>query len=412
MTYQQAPLRRIARFRYGDALPSDARVAGDVPVMSSGGVSGWHNRSNSGAPSIVVGRKGSHGSVHWSDQAPFVIDTAYAIDEKSSDCSLRWLYYALRAADLAALSADVGVPGLSRERAYEASIPLPPLAEQRRIADFLDDQVTRIDQAIHLRNQQIELLTEAADTAFDDVAIERGLSFPLGVDERFGAIPDGWVVRPLGHVVREFTNGYVGPTRDILVDDGVPYIQSVHIKSGHIDFQRRPFYVTRSWHQSRPRINLKIGDVLIVQTGDIGKVAVVPSDLGEASCHALQIARADESVVTGRYLGDYLRSHFGYQSMLSRATGALHPHLEASVKTVPIAVPTLPEQESIVEEVSSARDRVDRMATSITRAVTLLEERKRSLITAAVTGEFDVGSASVRARDGATRPLQMPTTRP
>jgi type I restriction enzyme S subunit len=123
----------------------------------------------------------------------------------------------------------------------------------------------------------------------------------------------------LSLVLDQLTNGYVGPTRDILMESGVPYIQSLNIKNGRIDVSKREFFVSRSWHNERPRIHLLEGDVLIVQTGDIGQVAVVPEGFGEASCHALQIARVNRKVMTGPYLGSYLRSSFAYHSLLSRA---------------------------------------------------------------------------------------------
>ena len=92
--------------------------------------------------------------------------------------------------------------------------------------------------------------------------------------------------------------------------------------------------------------------MLIVQTGDIGQVAVVPPGFGEASCHALLIARANKSVVSGEYLGAFLRSPFGRASLLSRATGALHPHLEGGIKNVPIVVPSASVQGEIVDAVA------------------------------------------------------------
>lgn len=295
------------------------------------------------------------------------------------------------------INQTTGIQNLDTNAWLGERAPLPPLDEQRRIADFLDDQVTRIDQVIALRKRQLELIAERSKGLFDSIAGSLGLGFPLDVNGIWSSVPDGWVIRTLGHIVREFTNGFVGPTRDILVDEGIPYIQSVHVKSGGIDFGRRPFFVTDAWHRARPRVNLRAGDVLIVQTGDIGQVAVVPQGFGEASCHALQIARARESIITGEYLGAYLRSHFGRQSMLSRATGALHPHLEASVKTVPVAVPPLAQQQVLVCRLTAARNELDELAGRNSRSVTLLQERKRSLITAAVTGEFDVSTASTRA---------------
>ena len=188
--------------------------------------------------------------------------------------------------------------------------------------------------------------------------------------------------------------GYVGPTRDILRDKGVRYIQSIHIKKGLIDFDRRPFYVSKEWHQQQPRIQLRPDDVLIVQTGDIGQVAVVPHDIGEASCHALQIARVRKDIVTGHYLGEYLRSTYGYQSLLSRATGALHPHLEAGIRDVPIVVPPLSIQNEIVHVIAQRRASHQDVLLSIGTHVRLLQEHRQALITATVTGQIDITSAA------------------
>jgi type I restriction enzyme S subunit len=379
---------------YGDALPDAVRNGGSVPVMSSGGVTGEHDVANTGSPAIVLGRKGSHGSVWWTDQPAFVIDTAYFIDDRRSGVDLRWLFYVLLAARLGELSNDVGVPGLSREVAYEALVPVPPaLDEQRQIADFLDDQVGRIEGLARERARQATLSDEVEYGLLHELLGERGVVLPDTLDGPIDPLPPGWRVGELGHVLRELTNGYVGPTRDILVDDGVRYIQSLHIKQGGINFDRRPYFVTEEWHRQRPRIHLGQGDVLIVQTGDIGQVAVVPADFGEASCHALQIARVEPAVISGAYLGEYLRSTFGQAQLLARATGALHPHLEAGVKNTPVVVPPIHTQQDLVDEMCRRRDEVTALRRNLSQMVTLLGEFKTSLISAAVSGEFDVSTA-------------------
>lgn len=128
----------------------------------------------------------------------------------------------------------------------------------------------------------------------------------------------------------------------------------------------------------------------MVQTGDIGQVAVVPSGFGEASCHALQIARVKKGIVSGPYLGSFLRSPFGYQSLLSRATGALHPHLEAGIRDIPVVVPPLSVQAEVVDEMRNAEHEVARIRNALGAQLDLLGERRRALITAAVTGQLDI----------------------
>jgi type I restriction enzyme S subunit len=274
--------------------------------------------------------------------------------------------------------------------------PLPDLDTQRRIADRLDREVARIDEITLLRSEQIQALTGRAGVAFDSLLEACGVARQerLDLDWAESPLPNGWRVARLSQVLRQLTNGFVGPTRDILVDDGIRYIQGTHIKEGAIDFDRRPYFVRPEWHASRPRIHLRAGDVLIVQTGDIGKVAVVPENFGAASCHALQIARVHEGVLTGEYLGAYLASTYGYNSLLSRATGALHPHLEGGIRDVPIVVPPLVAQAEIVVEVTAAREAIRTAREEMRRQVADLQERRKSLVTSAMTAQFDVTQTS------------------
>jgi type I restriction enzyme S subunit len=275
-------------------------------------------------------------------------------------------------------------------------ISFPPLAEQRAIADYLDAETARIDALITKKQQLIHLLDERRHSALDEVLAESGVHLPNDLDPqavRSLTLPEGWRVTKLSSVLRQLTNGFVGPTRDILADDGVRYIQGLHIKRGSIDFERRPFYVAENWHHARPRTSLRPGDVVIVQTGDIGQCAVVPEGFGEANCHALLIARVEPNLTDGNYLATYLQSRFGRHSLLRLATGALHPHLEFGIRDVPLLLPPKAEQARIVDGVRSEVARLDAASTSLARQIGLLAEHRQALITAAVAGEFTAGAA-------------------
>ncbi len=153
-------LKHVTRIEYGDALAQEVRVDGDVPVFGSNGVAGTHNIANTLAPAILIGRKGSFGKVAWTDVPSFCIDTAYYIDKRHTGCNLRWLYWALQTLGLDVHSEDTGVPGLSREKAYQTKLRVPDLEEQQRIANFLDEQTVRIDALIAEKQRLVEKLAE------------------------------------------------------------------------------------------------------------------------------------------------------------------------------------------------------------------------------------------------------------
>lgn len=279
---------------------------------------------------------------------------------------------------------------LTVEKLSAVTIPYPSTRQQRVIADHLDNETTRIDALISKKQRLDRVLGERRDGLLHSALADAGVDLHQAINARAQPLPEGWQVLTLGRVLTQLTNGYVGPTRDILVDSGVQYIQGTHIKSGRIDFARRPFFVTKEWHLARPRISLSRGDVLIVQTGDIGQVAVVPEDLGPASCHALLIARPNQKLVSSDFLAMYLQSPTGRHELLRLATGALHPHLEFGIKAAPVLLPPLDVQEELVETVRNGRAKVDGTRLRLGRQVRLLEEHRQAVITAAVTGELEI----------------------
>ena len=272
-------------------------------------------------------------------------------------------------------------------------IILPPLPEQQAIADFLDCKTAQIDTLIEKKQRQINLLQEQR-TALINHAVTKGLNpdAPIrdsGV-EWLGDIPSHWDVMKIAYFVDKITNGYVGPTRDILVDRGVRYIQSLHIKKNTIDFHK-PYYVSQEWSNGHERTILRENDVLVVQTGAIGEVGIVPKEFDGANCHALIILRVKDELGYGKFLLYALTSKYGYHSMLSIMTGALHPHLNTTyLRDIYLAVPPKREQQEIIEYIENKTREIDLTIKKHNDTISLLREYRTALISEAVTGKIDV----------------------
>lgn len=161
-SWRVLPLGELAEIKYGSALISESRVVGgDVPVYGSGGVVGTHDEALHSAKSIVIGRKGSVGSIFLTEGPFWCIDTAYYLDRLNESVDIEYLAAYLQSINLSRLSISVAVPGLNRKELSLVSVPLPTLPEQQRIVDVLRqaEVVTKAKQSIC---EQIDQLVKTA----------------------------------------------------------------------------------------------------------------------------------------------------------------------------------------------------------------------------------------------------------
>jgi type I restriction enzyme S subunit len=270
---------------------------------------------------------------------------------------------------------------------------MPSFEEQTAISSFLDRETAKIDELIAEQRRLMELLKEKRQAVISH-AVTRGLNpdaplKPSGI-EWLGDVPEHWEVRSISSISTKVTNGFVGPTRDILVDEGVRYLQSLHIKRNKVVFNV-PYFVREDWSNDHAKSILEAGDVLIVQTGDIGQVAVVPEEFAGCNCHALIIVAPLRSTVSGEWLSWVLNSTYGNSSLMAIQTGALHPHLNCgNVKLLQVPIPPLNEQAELVSSLEATTAQFDALTAEAQRAIDLLQERRTALISAAVTGQIDV----------------------
>jgi type I restriction enzyme S subunit len=133
----------FAPFSYGKSLPERQRHSGDCPVFGSNGIVGWHTSSLIKTPMVVVGRKGSVGEVHFAATGGWPIDTTFYVTG-GPERDIRFTYYLLKHLDMRHMSMDSAVPGLNRDAAHNLNVLIPPLSEQRAIAEVLgalDDKI-------------------------------------------------------------------------------------------------------------------------------------------------------------------------------------------------------------------------------------------------------------------------------
>ncbi len=141
---------------YGKALKSTDRISGHIPVYGSGGVTGYHNQCLVNGPSIIVGRKGTVGTLYWEDRNFFPIDTVFFV---KTSMPLTYCYYLLQTLGLKDMNTDAAVPGLNRNNVYRLVVPHP----DEVILKSFDNIVKPIRDQIFNNTQQAQTLAKLRD---------------------------------------------------------------------------------------------------------------------------------------------------------------------------------------------------------------------------------------------------------
>ena len=266
-----------APFSYGKALPKQKRTAtGNVRVYGSSGVVGHHDTALTNGPTIIIGRKGTVGAVHYSPDPCWPIDTTFFI-EGDDHVLHRFKYYALKAADLHNMNADSAVPGLNRNEAHAELIYVPPLTEQRSISRLLG----ALDDKIELNRRMSETLEEMARALFKSWFVDfepvhakserRPTGLPNDLDTLFpdsfelselGDIPTGWQVRSLSSIA-SFVNGLALQRYPPLNEAWLPVIKIPEMRRGYTE---RP---AKASADIDPRFVVEDGDVIFSWSGSL-----------------------------------------------------------------------------------------------------------------------------------------------
>lgn len=205
--WEKATVGEFCPFSYGKSLPERKRIKGNIPVVSSAGYCGRHNAAYVHTAGIVIGRKGTVGSITYCSQAFWPIDTAFYIADNPAKRDLRFTYYLLRTLGLSGMNSDSAVPGLNRDNAHVLRVLVPEISEQRAIAHILGS----LDDKIELNGKMNETLEAMAQAIFKSWFVD----FDPVIDNALAAgnpIPDALQDRA---AVREA----LGDERKALPDD-------------------------------------------------------------------------------------------------------------------------------------------------------------------------------------------------
>ncbi len=162
---------------YGKALKSTDRQKGYVPVYGSGGITGYHNEALVPHGAIIVGRKGTVGSLYWEDKPFFPIDTTFYVKPKV--LPMTYCFYAMQTLGLDKMNTDAAVPGLNRENVYRLELVKPPTS----VLNAFDGLIGQTRKAMRANEVASQSLAELRDSLLPKL-----LSGELAIDKMAGLV--------------------------------------------------------------------------------------------------------------------------------------------------------------------------------------------------------------------------------
>jgi type I restriction enzyme, S subunit len=399
-SWQQMTRGDFVTLQRGHDLPEERRRPGNIPILGSFGITGWHDEVRARGPGVTIGRSGaSFGVATYSPVDFWPLNTAlYVVDFHGND--ERFVYYFLKCFDFRGYNSGSAQPSLNRNFVHPVSVDIPPLFEQRAIAKILGT----LDDKIELNRLTNETLEAIARTLFKSWFVDfdpvrakaEGRDFDLPkpladlfparfVDSELGGIPEGWEIGRFADVaeqLRDQENPLTSPDT-LFRHFSIPAFD---------DGQRPKIELGESIKSLKSRV--PAGVILLSKLNpEIERVWLVDVEaVDRAVCSTEFVVLRPRSRYGRSYAYCLARSPLFRQQIEALVTGASRSHQRAQVDTILRLTVILPPEPIVVAFEKTASPLLGRTLECRRESRTLTELRD-GLLPKLISGELRVKNA-------------------
>lgn len=316
---------------------------------------------------LVLSYKLSIGKVGITQKPMYTNEAIASLTELDSQVDINYLYWALQHIDLLE-NADRAAMGktLNKAKLSEVKIPLPPLAEQRRIASILD----QADDLRQKRQQAIEKLDQLLQATFIDM-----FGDPV-------SNPKGWDLKSVGEISESKLGKMLDKKKQSSENDQYKYLRNANVQWFRFDLS--DVFEMEFNEKDRKNCELKFGDILVCEGGEPGRAAIWKNDLENCFFQkALHRVRLDRNQILPEYfvwLFWFYSKNGGFDDHITVATIA---HLTGvKMKAMQIPIPPLSLQEEFQQKVNE----IEVLKTTLENSSKLFESLFSSLQDQAFNG--------------------------
>jgi len=271
-------------------------------------------------------------------------------------------------------------------------VGIPPLSEQTKIAQFLDDKTAKIEDAIAIKKQQINLLKERKQLLIHK-AVTQGLNPNVKLKdsgvEWIGEIPEHWVVKPLKYIGNSIIGLTYNPNNLCEEEEGVLVFRSSNLLEGKIKYGEKENVYVKS--RISNKLMVRENDILICSRNGsrdlIGKCALISKEDIGASFGAFTTVFRSE---INPYILCILNSSIFKALSGSFLTSTINQLTIGNLNSIQVPVPPKEERKELKTHINNFSNKIETAISLKQQEIAKLKEYKSSLINSVVTGKVKV----------------------
>lgn len=322
-----------------------------------------------------------------------IMSSAYIrLIPKEKSCS-KYFYYFYYSLYVKQIFNNIGTgvrSTLNADELLSIKIPLPPLEEQKRIADFLDSKCTQIDNFCEKKQKLITLLNEKKQSLINECVtkgLDTNVTFKDSGVEYLGEIPQHWKLVRLGLILKTSSGTTPDSGNDKYYKGGqIVWINSGDLNDGFLKDSKRKITQDALDDYSVLKIFDKDSLIIAMYGATIGKTAIlkVNACVNQACCVL------EKSAWYNTFYLFYLFNRYK-KELISMGSGGGQPNISQDIiKNLKIPLPPLKEQEQIAQFLDFETSKIDKIIEKTKKQIKLIKEYKNTLINQAVCGRINL----------------------
>lgn len=390
--WEKKKLGEVCGIVYGKGLPVKELKPSGFPVFGANGIIGFNDKYLFEEPQVLISCRGAaSGKINLSPPKCYVTNNSLVLDIKDKNkLDKSYLFYGLNIAKKTKLVTGTAQPQVTINNAVELDICYPPLPEQQAIVAKIEELFSELEngkQQLLTAQQQLKVYRQSLlKWAYEGKLTNKYV--------KAGELPKGWKIVNVIDIVEKGKHSLkAGPfgsslKKEFYVQKGYKIYGQEQVIIDDAFFG--DYYINEEKYLELKSCRIKPFDILISLVGTVGKVLILPENAQEGVINPRLIKiTLDKEIYLHKFFKYYFESSYVKNFYSAKAQGTTMDVLNLGIiKTIPFPIPTLKEQQLIVDELESKLTVCDKIEETISQSLQQAETLRQSILKKAFEGNL------------------------